>query len=486
MGTGLFSVCGTKEIEQAQLSTTKHIIESASTIVRDDCGFGKTAVILHSAAWVAEHHQGVTLVVSDSEPAKGTWVTEHLEWQHLKHLDVMCLAGLTPAKRLKTIKSRTPDVVVVNYSILKWLVTHNRFKYLLVAADEANCLKGSKSKWRNQLLKLSEHAKSRVAATATPMSSDAMDYWGVLRWCDNGALLGENVTSFRDMYCRQNHFKQWEIRNKKTEKLVLEKIQHLFIEHKMVARADIPIETIYVESHLSKDSQRTYDRFKEIGAEALNLQSQEKNDKPLGKMQISNKLSCLTSGFIYEEVVEAISHYDLMHSSDIDALLNDTTNREAIPIFEDRKELFMKTLAEVEARHGKGRIVIVYWFKHELAQLQEMLPTGVSDKDCSDLQWNVGWHDYMFAQYLRSAKGRNWQKDGNVMIAYSQAFHFVQMYQMPRRIARQGQKEEKVYFYILHFLNTLDDDKRKAIGKRQKAHDNMSSIVIEQTAKRGL
>ena len=484
MSTGYFSTCGKKEVRPVQLSATKHILKYKTTIMTDDCGFGKTIVILHAAVGVA-NSQCKTLIVSDAEAAKGTWATEHTKWEHLKHLRVVTLAGTTPAKRLKLL-AQDADVYVINYHMLGWLAKNNTHQFAMVAADEADCLKGSKSVWRDHLLALSEHSQIRVAATATPAAQSPIDYWGILRWADDGELLGQDVGVFRAMYCYKTDYKGWKLRNKKAGDDIRNKIKHLFIEHEQAPETIIPIETHYVECELKPESRRLYDEFLEVGEQALGLQSIEKNDKPLSKLQISNKLSCLTSGFIYSDIVEQIGHYDLMMTDDIDRLMKDTTKRVAIPIFNDRQELFMKTLAEVERIHGKGRIIIVYWYKHELAQLQEMLPTGVSDADCSDERWNSGQDDYLFAQYLRSAKGRNWQENCNVMIAYSQAFHFIQTYQMIRRIARQGQSADKVYLYLLHFVNTIDDRKREVIAERLESHMTMRKLIIDQTQRREL
>jgi hypothetical protein len=470
------------EIDADQNSTAFRIIVSPTTLLMDDCGFGKTVVILGAAAGFALHG-GKTLIVSDPEPAKGTWAKEHLKWEHTKHLRVIVLAGTTPARR-KVLVQQEADVYVVNYHILKWMVANNIHNFALVAADEANCLRDVKSVWRGHLSTLSKTAISRIAATATLMSSSVADYWGICRWADRGATFGKTVDGFRAAYCYQKPTKQWGIRNKVSEQAVREKMLPLCVQHTLKTSATIPIKTIYIERELSARSMSIYEEFIRIGEEALGLTQLDDDKPPMSKMMLANKLSCLTSGFIYSEILGQITHHDLMYSTNLARLMEDTTSREAIPVFDDREDLFMSSLKKIESRHGKGRIVIVYWFKHELEQLQRILPTGITDKECSDERWNSGKDEYMFAQYNRSAKGRNWQENCNVMIAYSQAFHFVQVYQIIRRLARQGQKKESVYLYVLHFNNTLDDRKRQVIKERLESHDTMSALAIESTQKR--
>ena len=463
-----------QNVKPEQLLTSQLMVTREVVGVTSDCGFGKTEALLHACSALAAKGYK-SLVVSDPEPAKGTWATEHLKWSHLEHLKVAVLAGVPAPKRMQVLMQKA-DVYVINYHILKWMAANNMHEFHLVGADEANCLRGATSVWRECLLTLSKHARFCHFMTATPLSSSVAEYWGILRWADAGKTLGTTVTEFREKYMREhNHI--WKVKNKAMEQEIRERIAHHFVEFRLDESAIVPIVEKTLSCRLRPESQAIYNDLRDKGVTVL---TDPFRDKPLNKFQIVNKLSCLTSGFVYHELMEEITLAELKATNDPEALLESKTHRAAYDLFDDRRVLFMNALSAIEKKHGHGHILICYWFTHELEQLKELLPSGVSGKDFTDKQWNSGEIEYGFLQYNSSAKGRNLQGCGNVMIAYTQAWHFVQTYQIPRRMARQGQKAKEVYFYKLHIKGTLDDAKTQRIKERFSAHKALQLLTTRE------
>ena len=470
-----------KDLGENQIHGARLILKQKRLIFTPDCGFGKTVTSLTAATAVIKAG-GKVLVVSTAEGVKGVWTKETSKWSHLQHIKVAPLVGKADvrAERLGS----DADVYAISYNSLEWLSKQDYPEFAMVIADECSCLKGVESKWRAALSKVGGDAQILVGMTATPKTRAEDDYWGICKWVDGGASLGKTIGEFRARHMKSytaNNHTLWKMRNEAECEAVRQKVKHIFVEYELPETAKIPVETHRVEARLSAPAQEIYDDFQRTGLITLLQHNAANPEKPIGAMQISNKLATLSSGFIYSDVVEQISLQDLIKAPSAMSILKNSRKREAIPLFSDRILILKRMIKAIHKKHGADKcICICYTFKQELVDLQAAFPTGSHDKDSPEAAWNRGEIPYLFLQYTRSSKSLNLQHGGNIMVMYSLTFRFEDDYQIIRRLARQGQPEAKVYLYILHMKGTMDDLKVTRLGQRFKGHKAMQKLILKQ------
>lgn len=473
-----------------QVKAYKDIIRDKSFCITDDCGGGKTICGL-SAAVVLLRKRPTTkmLVVCTPTGVKEAWSKEYLKWSHTKHLRVAVLNG-TPTERLKLLRQNDHDIYAISYNSLQWLVNNNDdITFTYVFADEADCLKGVKSKWRKYLLQAAPKATHRILATATPKARDEDDYWGVTKYLDNGKALGTpTISAFRAKYCDSYSLPQsnrilYPIRKSMIPELE-KRIRKLFRNYGEATAVKIPIKTVTCKVSLKPESQSKYDELlktqcvNSIVYTATGIRDEKRSLDP---MTLSGKLNQLTSGFLYVDENLRITPDQLAATTDIEKLIHQSKKRQVAEIFDDRILAFKKLIKKVKKIHGDIPLVITYTLKHELDQLQKLLPTAVSDKeDDIDDRWNNNEIPYLLLQYSRSSKSRNLQySKGYVMLMYSSTFKWVDDYQIVKRLARQGQVAPLVYVYRLHLRKTLDDLKARKLSDRFVGHRRFQDTIVQ-------
>lgn len=480
-----------KDLSPEQRTAYKDMLAKKTMCISSDCGFGKTISGLTAFAVLKKKvPESKMLVVCTPQGVKTTWSKEHLKWTHTNKLKVSALLG-TPAQRLKKLKEDV-DIYAVTYHTLKWLLDSNKgknkVKFNFVFADEADCLKGSSSKWRSQLLKVAPQAKYRILSSATPKTREEDDYWGLCKYLDDGESLGaRTVTEFRDIYCKQIKMGKQIIVYKINPHMIPElekRIQHLFINYDKSDSATIPVKTITCTAKLTEESAKIYKKLQDaqcMGSIVYDNRGVRDSEKSLNSMTLSAKLAQLSNGFLYLDEDVKITPEILRETTDVNALINNSVKRKVITLFDDRVNLLKKLIGKIHKKHGNVPIVIAYNFKQELVQLEGLLPDGVNDQQPNfETNWNSGKIKYLFLQYSRSSKSLNLQHGGNIIIIYSPTFKWVDDYQIVRRLARQGQKEECVYVYRLYIKGTIDDVKTKRLNERFVGHTRFQNKIIRE------
>lgn len=470
------------DLHGGQKELVRDIFKYKTFCISSTMGFGKTLVCL-VAAKVAAGRGYKTLIAVESQAAKTTWKTEHLNLEYTKDLRVGVFVG-TPKQREKLLDEDF-DVYIVPYTLLKWMVERKKRlpKFDLVFADEANIIKGGTSKFRKALCEFSDSASIRIAITGTPRAKDEMDFFGIMRFIDLGATLGPNITSFYDSYCRSISIGKGNMIHKIRSRRVAEQIRNMcapyFRNYAAPDKAVIPIETHIVRFDLSPASRRLYDEFDAMGMKALEklIRLSDEEHKPFNKVHHLNKLSFLTSGFIYRNVVDVLTMEEMRLRSAAELLA--MRKAEAVDLFNDRQVQMYKLAQHIARHHPDSGMVICYNAKQELAHLKQMFPNAITDtdKDFVD-RYNNGNREVLLLQYQRSGKALNLQHGGNVVVFYSMVFDFVNTYQIVRRVARQGQKADKVHLYILLANNTRDEAKLERIEERERLHEEFAAATI--------
>lgn len=479
-----------KDLHDYQVEAYKDILRSKTICITDDCGKGKTAIILTAfKVLLRKRPDSKMLAVCTPKGTKGTWSKEYLKWSHLKGLKCVTLSTLKPKERKEVLDKNEHDVYAISYGMLKWLVENNKsVDFNFVAADEADCLKGPSSKWRDFLIKAAPHAKYKILASATPKTREEDDYWGLCKYLDDGAsLFSETVGEFRDQYCKSyNHNNRtiYNIGNKRKIALVEKRIAHLFRRYAPPDDDDIiPIKTITVNASLSDEAQDKYDKLvKEqcVNSIIYDEEGYRDNDESLDQMTLSGKLTQLARGFLYVDENCRITKEMLESNTSISKLIELSSERVAVDVFDDTIVKFGKLIDLIHQRHDSP-IAIPYYYTHELKQLQGLLPTGVSDKeDDIEERWNDDTIDYLFMQYQRSSKSLNLQGGkGHVMAFYSPTWNWADDYQIVKRLARQGQSAKMVYAYRMIIKDTIDKVKTRKLGERFIGHTRFQESLIQ-------
>ena len=467
-------------MSKPQKMAVKDIFRIRACGLTSDCGFGKTVTALTVVRDAITRVNRPTVIFGNKKAVEGAWTNEFAKWDHTKHLKVNIVHG--PMKKRERELADPADVYVCSYNNAQWLVAQkNCPDFAVVIADEASCLKGSKSKWRKALNIAAKNALVRLAMTATPKTRNEDDYWGMCRWLDGGRTLGKTIGEFRDNFMVSISYgpsaRGWKMKSGAGDK-VRDRIKHLFIEYELEDKANVPHKVITVNGKLSDESWATYSR---MAKEGLIAGVEFKGGEPLESLEIKNLLDQLSSGFVYEQTMERISLADLEDAKTAIELLRKSRDRTVRRLFDDRVILMRKTYRAIMKKHGNVPVLICYKFKHELAQLQELFPESIDDTaDTFESEFNTGLYPVGLLQYQRSSKSVNLQKQCYVMIQYTQTFNFEDNYQIIRRIARQGQPEPMCFIYKLHIEGTVDDIKTDKFVERTQTHEKFRQMILKE------
>lgn len=489
-----------KDLHPEQKGAIDFILNNEIGCIAPECGSGKTVIGLTALLGIKKIDGSDTIMLVASTPMgiKETWATEHLKWDHLKHLKVMVLtddAKIRESKLLRGFDSclESPDVVCISYNNLPWLAEYYEKKkqsppFWYVFADEGSCLKGHNSKWREALGNLSQNAPYRVISTATPAPHDAADYWGLCKYLDGAKCLdAPTITRFRELYCRAiplpNRVGQrYELRKGASEE-IKKRVAHLFYTFNVVK--EVPIEVVNVWENLSEESLKLYQKLEReqcLNSVITTETGQLDTEESLDAMSLANKLAQMANGFVYADEKLRVSEETLqtMTAQGLCTLLNQK-KRFALRMFDDRIILFRKLIEAIHRKHGTVPLAVAYLFKHDLEVLRSAFPDGVPDTEPNVVErWNRGEIKYLFLQYARSSKALNLQVGGNILVVYSPTWNWEHDYQIVRRLARQGQAKDKVWVYRLWLHKTVDEQKYEVLEEREEGHRSFQKIIAEK------
>lgn len=476
-----------RDLKDEQKDGINFILRNKVGCLAPECGAGKTVQGL--TAFEALRRKKTVrkmLVTCPAKAVKETWDCEHKKWKHLEHLKVVTLTG-TATVRSKTLK-KDADVYVISYNLLEWLTTEKHPEFGFIFADEGSCLRSPGSKWRKYLIEVAPRAKYRIISTATPSPHDAMDYWGLCKYMDDGICLdAPTITDFRAKYCLPipipgSRGQRWVLRKGSVEEIEA-KVKHLFFTTEADSAVKIPIKTVIARVNLAPESQAVYDKVRDeqcLNSIIYNETGQYNAEDSLNALSLSVKLGQMSGGFVYYDESLRLSDDVLRDISDPRHILN-MKKRSVIHLFDDRIIAMKKLIAGIHKKHGDNQnIVITYLYKYDLELLQKAFPQGIADTEDNIVErWNLGEIKYLFLQYGRSSKSLNLQKGGHIMAAYSSTFNWEDTYQIIRRLARQGQEAGTVYLYVLHINGTVDDNKQRTLSGRSVNHRNFQKKILD-------
>lgn len=426
-----------------QQAAATRFYESAAVQAVIPMGGGKTCSALTAISeLIDDEHIRCALVLAPKRVAQLVWPKEPNEWEHLKHLRVVKVAG-TEAERIALLNG-PGDVYTIGLDHTPWLVKylkalpldHRLFDLLVV--DELSKLKAPRGTWGKALTGISRRWRNKWMLTGTPRPNGYIDQFRPL-----SILAGDKVWgTLRFDKWRDKHFMKddyaghsWSIRPEH-EARIIAKISSVTFTIDPADMPDLPelVPPIIHWIDLPPKARRVYDDmekklFARYGKEAV---------LAANAGVASGKLAQIANGFMYNEAGEVVGLHD---------------------------EKSLKALDLVEALDGDPAL-LVYDFIEDLDFMRDQWPglpyfgddTNDADAERFEAEWNNRKLPLLGMHPASAAHGLNLQYGGNQIIWYGMTWSAELFDQLIKRIHRPGQME-RCFNHLILARGTVDEIK---------------------------
>ena len=374
------------------------------------------------------------LVIAPLRVARDTWPAEIHKWDHLHGLTYSVAVG-TETERKAALRQRV-SVYIINRENVQWLIEESGvvFNYDMLIIDELSSFKNHDTKRFKSLMKMRPKVRRVVGLTGTPSSNGLMDLWAEFRLLDMGQRLGRFIGKYRNDYFLPDKYKGNIVYSYRplpdAEQRIYDKISDITISMKSTDHLKMP-ELIISEYpvKLSEEERQHYEELKE----ELVLELPDGDVTASNAGSLSNKLSQMANGAIYSD------------------------DRDVLPIH-DRKLDALEDI--IEAANGKP-VLVAYWFKHDLARIQERLnklhiPFATMDKADSISRWQRGALPVGLIHPASAGHGLNLQSGGSTLIWFGLTWSLELYQQTNARLWRQGQQSKTVIIQHIITTGTID------------------------------
>lgn len=417
------------------------------------------------------------LVVAPKKVVFNTWRQECMLWDHTRRFKINIIhgdMGRGPAELVRYRQLLLPaDIYLINYEGIPWLTKALQIKFpslrlpfQLVAFDESTKMKKSTTQRFKAFRPFVPFFKYRYALTGTPMPNGLMDIFGQMYLVDQGASLGQYITSFRKRY-----FESYNVKGKfsiYTEKdnarvEVTNRIRSAVIHLKKTDYLKLPPfkhNTIYLD--MSPKVRKLYESLEE----EFFLDLGKAEIEAFSSSALSMKLRQFIQGNLYD--AEGVVHN--VHREKLD---------------------YLKDLSDGGKLEGFGNTIICYNFKFERDDLLSVFPKApaidsrTSERDAMNYikQWNAGKHPVLLVNPASVAHGLNMQRGGNNILWYSLTWDYEHYSQMPDRLWRQGQPRP-VFNHNLLFRDTVDEPMFASLSTKGSNQREVLSALREYNTKK--
>src|SRR5699024_3874583 len=320
------------------------ILEHPVCCLMLDMGLGKTVITL-TALWelaLDRFDIGKILVIAPKRVATDTWPKELKKWEHLTGLTASLVVG--SQKQREEALASPAFIYIINRENISWLVQNHRWDFDTVVIDELSSFKSNQAQRFKAMKKVRPLVNRVIGLTGTPAPNSLLDLWPQMYLLDMGQRLGRVITGYRERFITPDKRNREIIYSYKlregAEQAIYSLISDICISMKAVDYLDMP-ECIYnrVEVEMSRKERKIYDDF----CRDMVVQIGEEELDAVSAGALSNKLLQMANGAVYN------------------------SDQKVSPIH-DRKLDALEDL--VEAANGKP-LLVAYWYKHDLARIQE-------------------------------------------------------------------------------------------------------------------
>lgn len=435
-----------------QAYTTDFILTHPISAILLSMGLGKSVITLTAIHELCLNSFEVrkTLIIAPLRVATSTWPAEIQKWDHLQGLTFSVAVG-TEAERKAALRQRA-SVYIINRENIQWLIEGSGlpFDYDMVVIDELSSFKSYQAKRFRSLMKARPHVRRIVGLTGTPSSNGLMDLWAEFRLLDMGKRLGRFITHYRDEFFTPDKRNQQTVFSYKprpgAEDEIYRRIADITISMRSTDYLKMP-ECVMneVPVTLSGPEHEVYTQMKNDLVVSLNGEEID----AVNAAALSGKLCQMANGAVYGDEKRVVH----IHDRKLDAL-------------EDL----------IEGANGKP-VLVAYWFKHDLARIQERFHVREirTSKDIAD--WNAGTMPVGLIHPASAGHGLNLQAGGSALVWFGLTWSLELYQQTNARLWRQGQQAETVVIHHIITRGTIDEQIMAALKQKDKTQAALIDAV---------
>ena len=435
-----------------QQYATDFIIKNPTAAVFLEMGLGQSVIALTAILELCLERFEISrvLVIAPLRVARDTWPAEIQKWDHLKNLTYSVAVG-TANERRAALRQKT-FVHIINRENVQWLIEDSGipWQYDMVVIDELSSFKSHQSKRFKSLMKARPGVRRMVGLTGTPSSNGLMDLWSEFRVLDMGKRLGRFITHYREQFFepdRRNGMQVFSYRPRAgAEREIYRRIGDITISMRSADYLKMP-ECVMNTVPVKLDSTE-YEVYEEMESKMVTELDGVEIDA-VNAAALTGKLCQLANGAIYTPDGNTV----FFHERKLDAL-------------EDL----------IEGANGKP-VLVAYWYKHDLARIQERFKVRElkSSKDITD--WNAGKIPVAVIHPASSGHGLNLQAGGSTLIWFGLTWSLELYQQTNARLWRQGQQAETVVIHHIITRGTVDEDVMQSLSEKDRSQAALMRAV---------
>ena len=435
-----------------QQYATDFIIKNPTAAVFLEMGLGKSVIALTAILELCLERFEISrvLVIAPLRVARDTWPAEIQKWDHLKDLTYSVAVG-TANERRAALRQKT-FVHIINRENVQWLIEDSGipWQYDMVVIDELSSFKSHQSKRFKSLMKARPGVRRMVGLTGTPSSNGLMDLWSEFRVLDMGKRLGRFITHYREQFFepdRHNGMQVFSYRPRAgAEREIYRRIGDITISMRSADYLKMP-ECVMNTVPVKLDSTE-YEVYEEMESKMVTELDGVEIDA-VNAAALTGKLCQLANGAIYTPDGNTV----FFHERKLDAL-------------EDL----------IEGANGKP-VLVAYWYKHDLARIQERFKVRElkSSKDITD--WNAGKIPVAVIHPASAGHGLNLQAGGSTLIWFGLTWSLELYQQTNARLWRQGQQAETVVIHHIITRGTVDEDVMQSLSEKDRSQAALMRAV---------
>lgn len=435
-----------------QQYATDFIIKNPTAAVFLEMGLGKSVIALTAILELCLERFEISrvLVIAPLRVARDTWPAEIQKWDHLKDLTYSVAVG-TANERRAALRQKT-FVHIINRENVQWLIEDSGipWQYDMVVIDELSSFKNHQSKRFKSLMKARPGVRRMVGLTGTPSSNGLMDLWSEFRVLDMGKRLGRFITHYREQFFEPDRRNGMQVFSYKpragAEREIYRRIGDITISMRSADYLKMP-ECVMNTVPVKLDSTE-YEVYEEMENKMVTELDGVEIDA-VNAAALTGKLCQLANGAIYTPDGNTV----FFHERKLDAL-------------EDL----------IEGANGKP-VLVAYWYKHDLARIQERFKVRElkSSKDITD--WNAGKIPVAVIHPASAGHGLNLQAGGSTLIWFGLTWSLELYQQTNARLWRQGQQAETVVIHHIITRGTVDEDVMQSLSEKDRSQAGLMRAV---------
>lgn len=435
-----------------QQYATDFIIKNPTAAVFLEMGLGKSVIALTAILELCLERFEISrvLVIAPLRVARDTWPAEIQKWDHLKGLTYSVAVG-TANERRAALRQKTFGHII-NRENVQWLIEDSGipWQYDMVVIDELSSFKSHQSKRFKSLMKARPGVRRMVGLTGTPSSNGLMDLWSEFRVLDMGKRLGRFITHYREQFFepdRRNGMQVFSYRPRAgAEREIYRRIGDITISMRSADYLKMP-ECVMNTVPVKLDSTE-YEVYEEMESKMVTELDGVEIDA-VNAAALTGKLCQLANGAVYTPDGNTV----FFHERKLDAL-------------EDL----------IEGANGKP-VLVAYWYKHDLARIQERFKVRElkSSKDITD--WNAGKIPVAVIHPASAGHGLNLQAGGSTLIWFGLTWSLELYQQTNARLWRQGQQAETVVIHHIITRGTVDEDVMQSLSEKDRSQAALMRAV---------